>query len=59
MTQIGTVRAGTDLDDACDILRDRIGWYTAASDVAEKPVRRMLNGPVLSLPLILSDGTWR
>lgn len=36
MTQIGTVRAGTDLDDACDILRDRIGWYTAASDVAEK-----------------------
>ena len=32
----GTAKAGTDLDDACDILRDRIGWYTAASDVSEK-----------------------
>ena len=32
----GIANAGTDLDDACDILRDRIGWFTAASDVSEK-----------------------
>lgn len=32
----GSAKAGTDLDDACDILRDRIGWYTAASDVSKK-----------------------
>ena len=34
--QTNSAKAGTDLDDACDILRDRIGWFTAASDVSEK-----------------------